>query len=119
MPGVLTKGSNVTCGHGGTVVTSSPAKLKVNGQAVLLKDGIASKPVSGCTTPPASDPSGPTAIPCATVTSVDLGEATKLKVDGSAVMLETLAGKTDGMVAKMTPQTLLSATAGQNKLTAI
>jgi hypothetical protein len=119
MPGVLTTGSNVSCGHAGTVTTSSSAKLKVNGQPVLLKEGIASKSVSACSTPNASDASGPTAIPCATVSSVDAGEATKITAGGSAVMIETLAGKTDGMVGKVTPQMLLSAAAGQNKLTTI
>jgi len=53
------------------------------------------------------------------VSSVTSGEATKLKVNGQAVMLDTLSGTTDGMVAKTTPQMLLSATAGQTKLTAI
>jgi hypothetical protein len=119
MPGVLTTGSNVTCGHAGTVTTSSTTKLKVNGQPALLKTGIESKSVSTCATPPASDPSGPTAQPCSSVSSVDTGEATKLTAGGKPVMIDTLTGKTDGMVAKVTPQTLLSATAGQSKLTTI
>lgn len=119
MPGVLTTGSSVICGHGGTVSTTGVSKLKVSGNPVLQKTGIMGQSVSSCGTPPASDPSGPTAIPCSTVISVDTGEATKLKVAGAPVMLETLAGKTDGMVGKTTPQTLLSATAGQTKLTAV
>ncbi len=118
MPGVLTTGSNVSCGHGGTVGTSSSAKLKVSGNAVLLKTGIAMKSVSSCQTPPASDVSGPTAMKCTTVTSVDSGEATKLTAGGAPVVLETLTGQTDGMVGKVTPQLLLSATAGQSKLKA-
>ena len=118
MPGVLTEGSNVTCGHSpGKVSTTGSPKLKVSGQAVLLKDGIMGKSVSGCGTPPASDVSGPTAIPCLTVTTVTTGEATKLTIGGAPVMLDTLAGQTDGMVGKVTPQLLLSATAVQTKLT--
>jgi hypothetical protein len=35
------------------------------------------------------------------------------------VLLDTRAGKTNGMVGKTSPQTLLSATAGQDKLTAV
>ena len=119
MSGVLTISSNVTCGHSGKVQTSSSAKLTVNKKAVLLKSSIASKSISNCSTTPASDTSGPTAIKCTTVSSVDSGEAKKLTAGGSAVMLDTLAGKTDGMVAKVTPQLLLSANAGKSKLTAV
>lgn len=119
MTGVLTTGSNVVCGHGGTVSTSGAAKLKVSGNPVLLKAGIAGKSVSGCGTPPASDVSGPTAIPCSSVTSVATGEATKLTMGGTPVMLDTLSGQTDGMVGKVTPQLLLSATAVQSKLKAV
>lgn len=118
MPGVLTTGSNVICGHGGTVSTTSSTKLKVSGNPVLLKIGIAHQSVSNCQTPPASDPSGPTAIPCTLVVSVDSGEANKLTAGGSPVVLETLTGETNGMVGKVTPQTLLSASAGQTKLKA-
>lgn len=119
MPNVLTEGSNVTCGHGGNVSTTGTPKLKVNGKPVLLKDGIAGKSTSGCKTPHAEDSSGTTADPCTSVTSVDAGEATKLKVRGSPVMLDSvLKGKTSGMVAKVKPQLLLSATVGQSKLKA-
>jgi hypothetical protein len=109
MAGVLITSSTVTCGHSGNVVVTSTQKLKVS---------IADKSIAGCTTAPASDASGPTAKPCIKVSSVNNGEATKLKVNRQAVMLDTLSGKTDGMVAKITPQPLLSATAGQTKLTA-
>jgi hypothetical protein len=53
------------------------------------------------------------------VASVITGEAIKLKVSGSPVMLETVTGTTSGVVAGVTPQTLLSAMAGQTKLTAV
>lgn len=132
MAGVLTTASTVTCGHApGNVSTTSAAKLTVNGQPVLLKSSIDGKPVGACSTPPAAEPSGPTAAPCVLVTSTPLvppapptpgvtgGEATKLTAGGSKVMLDTLEGKTNGMVAKASPQSLLQATAIQNKLTAI
>jgi len=109
----------VTCGHSGNVAVTSTQKLRVNNNPVLVKASIESKVIAGCATVPASDPSGPTAKPCTAVSSVTSGEATKLKVNGQAVMLDTLSGTTDGMVAKTTPQMLLSATAGQTKLTAI
>ena len=120
MASVLITSRNVTCGHGGKVAVISTQKLTVSNHPVLVKSSIENKSISGCTTPPASDTSGPTAKPCITVSSVISGEAIKLKVSGQAVMLDTLlSGTTDGMVAKITPQTLLSATAGQTKLTAI
>lgn len=119
MPGVLTTGSNVICGHGGTVATSGVSKLKVSGNPVLLKTGIMGQSVSGCKTPTVVPPPPPPSSPCHTVASVISGEATKLKVSGSPVMLETLTGTTDGIVAGVTPQLLLSATAGQTKLTAV
>lgn len=120
MAGVLTTASNVTCGHSpGRVSTSSSAKLKVNGSAVLLQTGVSGQSVSGCGTVPSADSSGPTNVKCTTVASVTRGEATKLKAGGSYVMLDTLAGTTDGMIGKTTPQSSLSATAGQWKLKAI
>jgi hypothetical protein len=107
------------CGHGGTLTTTGAPKLKVAGNPVLQKTGIMGQSVSGCITPIAPPPPGPPSSPCHTVASVITGEATKLKVSGSPVMLETLTGTTDGVVAGTTPQTLLSATAGQTKLTAV
>jgi len=117
MPKVMTMLSTVTCGHPpGKVQTQSPAKLKVNGSPVLLQASINGKPVAGCGTPPASDASGVTAKPCTSVSAVSAGTALKLKITGQPVMLETLKGSTDGMVAKTTPQSLLAGVANQLKL---
>jgi hypothetical protein len=117
--GVLTTSSTVDCGHGGAVSVSGESKLKVAGSPVLLKAGIDSKPVAAtCLLQDTSDSSGPLTIKCKTVTSVTAGEATKLKVSGSPVMLDTLAGGTDGMATKGTLATALRATAGQTKMKA-
>ncbi len=118
MAGVLTTSSKVICGHGGTVSTSSSAKLKVSGNPVLLKTGIAQQAISGCTTTVKPPPPGPVSKPCISVTSVDSGEATKLKAGGNPVILDLLTGQTDGTIVNVTPQKLLSATAGQSKLKA-
>lgn len=139
---VLTTSSDVNCGHPSTtppptpgkVQTKSTAKLKVNGDPVLLESSIAGKSISGCGTLPKKDNSGTdTDLPCSKVSAVPqmvpvapdpappaitAGRSTKLKVGEEPVMLDTLAGKTDGMVGKLTPQTLLSGKAGKNKLTA-
>ncbi len=124
MPKVLTINSTIQCGHGGKVVITSSAKLKINGYPVLVKDNVDGKPMTGCETTFASDSSGPTDIPCSSVSLVPsepgvVGEATKLKVGGQFVLLDTLVGKTDGMVKKTTPQTLLPAVANQSTLKAI
>ena len=117
---VLTMGSLVSCGHSpGKVDVSNDAKLKVNGNPVLLAGGISSKTVTGCSTLAASDNSGPTDITCTHVLAVTAGQAIKLKVGGEPVMLETLAGTTDGMVTKVTPQNLLQGRAVQAKLKTI
>jgi len=125
MPYVLTTSSSVQCGHSGKVAVESLAKLQVNSSPILLKGSIEGKPITGCKTPSTSDTSGLTNQQCDQVSSVPpgpgviLGEATKLKVGGQPVMLDTLTGKTNGMVGKVTPQPLLSAMANQSKLMTI
>jgi hypothetical protein len=115
----LTTASTVTCGHSpGIVQTTSLAKLKVGGQPVLLRSSIDGAAVTLCGTTPASDPSGVTAKPCTAVSGVSAGASLKLKTGGKAVVLDTLAGSTDGMVAKVTPQMALAAVANQSKLRA-
>jgi hypothetical protein len=129
MPGVLTMTSKVVCGHSGTVTVQSTEKLRVGAtkDPVLVESSIDGKPITGCLTPAASDPSGPTAAKCLTVSTVPptpppaitAGRSQKLKVNNQPVMLDTLKGLTNGMVSKVTPQTLLSATAVQTKLKSI
>jgi len=114
MAGVLTTASVVTCGHSGTVSTSSSAKLKVSGNPVVLKVGVQGKSVSGCLT--VTDPNTG-ALQCSLVATVSSGEAVKLKAGGQGVILDTLSGGTNGTVGGLV-QNLLSATAGQSKLTA-
>jgi len=116
MSRVLTESSTVDCGHGGSVSVQGQSKLTVGGSAVLVQGGVTGKSVSAlCATQDKPD-SG--LKKCTTVASVTAGYATKLTIGGSPVVLDTLAGTTDGMVGGTTPQTLLRATAGQSKLTA-
>ncbi len=117
MSGVLTTSSNCTCGHSGTVSTSSSTKLRVSDSPVLLQAGIAGQSVGNCSTTPAADSSGTIGLKCTSVTSVTAGAATKLQCGSQPVMLDALAGATNG-IANRLPQTSLSATAGQTKLTA-
>lgn len=116
---VLTTISQVTCGHGGHVKVEGDAKLQVNGNPVLVQNSIEGKNIPDCPTPP-SDQSDP----CTTVSSIPPpaiteGWARKLFVGGQPVMLDTLAGKTNGKVNGVTPQSLLKGVAGQTKLTAV
>ena len=107
MPAVLTTASSITCPTGGKVSTSGAVKLKVSGNGVLLKAGVQSKSISGCTTVPPPQ----TNIKCSTVSSAS-GEASKLKVGGSGVLNASFSGSSNGSLPT------LSATAGQTKLSA-
>lgn len=109
MAGVLTSASNVQCGHQGTVSTSSTTRLKVQGGAVLTESGVMGMPVAGCTTAPSTSTK-----PCLSVTGIITGRALKLRAGGQPVLLDTLAGSTDGV-----PPGTLPASAGQTKLKAI
>ena len=119
---MLTINSTVECGaspvHGGTVATSSSAKLTVNGKSVVMKSSVEGKSISGCQIKPKADSSGPTDKPCDSVSAVTLGESQKLTVGGHSVLRDDLAGTTNGLVTKVTPQTALRASANQSKLSA-
>lgn len=109
----------VTCGHGpGIVALTSNAKLCVNSQPVLLEGSVVNQSVSGCSTIAASDSNGPTDAPCSSATSITGGKSTKLLVGKKAVLLDSLGGTTNGMVAKVTPQTLLAGKTTQTRLAA-
>jgi hypothetical protein len=129
---VLTTASTVLCdvaappapapptAHGGTVAKTSTAKLTVNGAAVLanrVQPPIGLGAVTGCANPP----NPPTTIPCSMVATVTAGVANRLTVGGVAVLLETLKGTTLGTppAPAAVPPGTLSATANQNRLTAI
>jgi hypothetical protein len=115
MPNVLTTQSRVLCGpdtgtnHGGRVATASAAKLTVAGNRVLLRSGIGPGLSTPCKTPASSPPK-----PCTKVNAIISGDAVKLTAGGSAVMLDSLSGTTDG-----NPIGTLPATAEQTKLTAV
>ena len=104
MPKVLTTESIIGCPHFIPAAPPQPAqgqvqfagtinyKLKVNKKSVLLLNDINNAPVSGCPNPT----SGTTSKQCTMVSSVILGQAAKLMVNKSPVMLDSLVGDTDG-----------------------
>jgi hypothetical protein len=81
--------------HGGTLSTSGTTRLKVDGHKVLtaVKVGATIKgPPENCQTP--NNP--PTQVPCTKVLMVTHGTATKLRVDGEFVGIDTLDATTNG-----------------------
>ena len=114
MPLVLTEASTVQCAHAGSVQLSSSAKLSVGGDKVLLMDGVQGASVSGCPTP---DDTNAPSTKCRTVATAS-GTATKLKVGGKPVVLESLSGTTDG-TPPPTGATISVVNAGHSKLKAV
>src|SRR4051794_18438664 len=118
MAAVLTTASSIQCAHTGTVSTASTAKLSVGGSPVLVfPSSIDAKGISGCTTAPSSDASGPINVPCTTVSNVSSGRATKLTMSGQPVALDTLACTSNGMLARQSDLPLAAPAANQTKLT--
>ena len=116
MPSVLTESSKVACAHGGSVqLHAGQSKLSVGGSKVLVDGDLTLATVAGCGT--VTDPNTST-LQCASVASALGGVATKLKVGGRGVLLETIAGQTTGTVGG-TPQTWSVQSAVQTKLKTI
>ncbi|MFD5270388.1 hypothetical protein [Streptomyces sp. NPDC058335] len=114
MGNVLTTASTVTCQHApsplpeppvpGMVSVSSEAKLKVEGEPVLVETSVL-KSVSGC-------PNTAAGAPCTQVAAVQDGRSQKLRAGGVPVLLHTLEATTNaGSLAKPTPH--------QTKLTSV
>jgi len=113
MPAALTENSRLACGHSGTLqLRAGQSKLKVNGSKVLVVGDLTGANVSGCLT--VTNPMTG-AKQCLVVSSALGGVATKLTVGGKGVLLEAIAGTTDG--APVPAWTVQSA--GQSKLQAV
>jgi hypothetical protein len=117
MSAVLTVQSAVSCPHQGkvTVPIPSQARLHVGGLSVLTS-GVTFTPIANCTTV-TSVPSG--TAQCLAVKTVTGGQATKLSVGGTQVLLETLAGTTTGVTPAEPTGPVLTASAGQTRLRAV
>jgi hypothetical protein len=114
MAAVLTESSTLTCAHQGSLqLHAGQTKLTINGSKVLVEGDLSGAPVSNCLTTP--DPNTTTA-PCLIVASASGGVASKLKVNGKGVLLESIQGQTSGTVGG-TQQTWSVQSAGQTKLT--
>lgn len=116
-PSVLTTKSTVACGHTGKVKADSSTRLTVDGAPVLLAS-TAGKTISGCIVP---DNANPPTKHCTSVTSVTAGEASKLSVGGTSVVLDLLTGFSDGVLNPQAPPPgppLAAAVANQTRLRA-
>ena len=126
MPKILVVGAVLECSHGGQIrIDSGNDKLKVGGKAALtagMEAGLAfaasdvppmPNQLAPCTvmTPPPPTPKG---VPCVT-SAASSGSATKLKVGGTAVLLDSANGST---INAISPGTWKVSKAGQSKLEA-
>lgn len=114
MSAVLTKASQVTCGHpgaGAVKLGAGAVKLRVKGQPVLRAEDLGPDINPGCKF---QHPNPAGAVPCSRVVSLTAGKALKLRVAGAPVLLDTTQGVTN---STPTPG-FLKVTANQQKLTA-
>ena len=100
----------ILCTHAtpGKVTVAATGRLTVAGAAVLLATDVTGADVVCAASPP---PQG--IVKCSKVATVTAGPAARLTVGGTAVVLDSLAGTTDGLP----PPIGLTVTAGQQRLT--
>jgi hypothetical protein len=109
MAAVLSTAGTVSCPHQGTVKPfKSGAKLTVSRRAVALATQVSGWRVPGCTNTTSPN------VPCQKAAGAPTsGVATKLTCGAESVLLDSLSAATLSV-----PPGLLSAKAGQSKLTA-
>jgi hypothetical protein len=106
---VMTKQGSANCAHSGTTTLQSSSKLKVSGSPVIVSSDVSTWSISGC----AQTDTAHSQVQCATYMSFN-GKASKLKVNGEAVVLDTFSGTTNGKPDSSSAP----ASAGQSKLQA-
>jgi hypothetical protein len=109
MAKVLTADVSLSCtvGHG-SVQASGAGKLVIAGQPVLTVAGVTGATVAGC-----APPGSPPPPPCTAVGSLLSGQAAKLFVSGSPVLLDQCTAK-----GAPQPHAIGPASASQSKLEA-
>ena len=113
---VITRSSTVMCQHPGSSISPKgvQSKLKIAGNFVLVDGDLTGATVSSC---PIPDNTNTPTKKCRTTLKQTAGPATKLKVEGDAVLLEGTKGKTDGLSGQTIAEYSVSS-AGQAKLKA-
>ena len=114
-PAVLTTASSVTCADSGTVAPTSTRRLRVGGKPVLLAPGAGeSISISAC---PVTDDASHSILKCTSVSSLTAGNSSRLTVGGTSVLLDVLAGFSNG-TPPPTGKPLPPAAANQTRLRA-
>lgn len=88
----LTQDSVLLCTHKTGVVAIAPTQslVTINGRRVLVDADPERKGIAGCSN------FGPTIKPCTLTLNVEDGYSTFIRINGKAVCLDTVTGKTDG-----------------------
>jgi hypothetical protein len=92
---VLVEVSKVTCGHQGDIKMTGAATLVVAGSKVLTTVSVTTASPSPATSFPGCTNPANAGGPCTKITSMTSGAATRLKVDGEFVVLDSLQALTD------------------------
>jgi len=117
MSKTLTRASAALCPHGAPVVLNGTGKLTINGVPVVTEADRASWSIAPGTCSHIKSNAHPDWSPCLNVISIS-GNATKLTVNGSPVMLEGVTWQTDALpTSDDTP--LQQCAANQTLLTAM
>ena len=102
----LTEGDKLLCIHGGTITPKPQGErsMKLNGKPVLVEEDVLNINPDDCDCK--GFPGGP---PCTKVTSILIGKAQNITVDGEAPLLDTLMVITDAGMAVVDPASLKQA----------
>ena len=104
MANVLVQSGSVSCANKGKAVLSGLGKLTIGGSTAMLLTDTTAWSIAGCVSNK----------PCTKVLSVATGQSTKLTVGGTAVLLDSFTGNSDGDTPLVTADS-----AGQTKMTAV
>ena len=89
---LLTHNAILKCGHETGIVGIVPTQhlVSITGRKVLVDNNPEARPIVGCTNV------GMNILPCVTTLKATEGYSSLLRIDGSSVCLDTVAGKTVG-----------------------
>jgi hypothetical protein len=93
MMSFITEDAMLTCPHGG-IVSNAPSQrwVTIAGRLILISADPEKRPIQGC--PFRNEPTG--IAPCSQTLRVTRGYSSFIRIDGRAVCLDTVTGKTVG-----------------------
>ena len=88
----LTEDARLLCTHktGVVAIAATQSLVTIEGRRVLVDADPERKSIGGCSN------IGPTIKPCTLTLRVEEGYSDLIRIDGNAVCLDTVTGKTDG-----------------------